>query len=404
MKADSRSVGVAVLAAACLGVTACGSSSSTADTASGASGAPPTTQALGQTCDPTPLSKQPDVLTAQKALAKAAAASDAWSGPTTGPKAQKPGALVVFVPKDSNNVGDTGVGKGFDQAAKAMGWRTKTIGGGGSVSSTLAAVQQAIALHPAGIVVSSFDPAAARAVFAKAQQQGIVVVGNHTGFSPGRQAVAPGLFTNVTSDPAAIAQIAADCAIVASRGTAGVTIVGCGSQVQICRTKEDAMKKTIAACSGCKLLAQHDFPFEDAQQRYGGIASADVRRFGKKLSYMLSINDIYYDAAIPALRALHVGPQGPPLMIAAGDGSPAAFQRVRGGQFQIATVAEPLNLHGWQLADELNRGLANQKPSGYVTFPHITIKSNVDSQGGDHDTYEPANGYQRHYKQIWGVG
>ena len=118
---------------------------------------------------------------------------------------------------------------------------------------------------------------------------------------------------------------------------------------------------------------------------------------------MLSINDIYFDAAIPALKALGVGPAGPPAMIAAGDGSPAAFKRIRAGQYQIATVAEPLNEHGWQMADELNRAMAGKQPSGYVTYPHITTIQNVDSEGGDQNTYDPGNGYRDAYKKIWAV-
>jgi hypothetical protein len=45
----------------------------------------------------------------------------------------------------------------------------------------------------------------------------------------------------------------------------------------------------------------------------------------------------------------------PPALISAGDGSVAAFNRVRSGDYQIATVAEPLHAAGWQLVDELNR-------------------------------------------------
>ena len=35
-----------------------------------------------------------------------------------------------------------------------------------------------------------------------------------------------------------------------------------------------------------------------------------------------------------------------------------AFQRIREKQYQVATVAEPLHLHGWQTIDELNRAFS----------------------------------------------
>jgi ribose transport system substrate-binding protein len=308
---------------------------------------------------------------------------------------------MVFIPYTSSNAGDVGVQKGFQQAAAALGWNVKVIDGGGSVTSYLAAFDQALALHPAGIGVSSFDPNASEPEFAKAKAAGIPVVGNHTGEGPGPQSAAPSLFTNVTSDPGTIAQTAADCAIVASNGTAGVTIVGCGSELSICVTKEKSMNDTVKGCPGCSVLDQHDYPFGEAAQREGQIASADLQRFSTKLTFMLSINDVYWDSAIPSVKAAGVGQTGPPLMIAAGDGSPAAFQRIRTGQYQIATVAEPLNEHGWQMADEMNRALAGKAPSTFVTFPHIVTSENVDTEGGKDNIYDPGNGYRDQFSKIW---
>ena len=72
----------------------------------------------------------------------------------------------------------------------------------------------------------------------------------------------------------------------------------------------------------------------------------------------------------PSLQAAGVDPaNGYPRKISAGDGSVPAFQRIRDKQYQFATVAEPLNLHGWHMIDEMNRAFAGEKPSGYV--PHV---------------------------------
>lgn len=55
----------------------------------------------------------------------------------------------------------------------------------------------------------------------------------------------------------------------------------------------------------------------------------------------------------------------------------------------LAAVAvdEPLNLHGWQLVDELNRLLVKQPVSGYVVPVHLVT---------------PGNGYRAVYRRIWG--
>ena len=118
---------------------------------------------------------------------------------------------------------------------------------------------------------------------------------------------------------------------------------------------------------------------------------------------MLSINDLYWDAAIPALQSIGVPPSGPPVMITAGDGSPAAYDRIRNGQYQIATVAEPLVEHGWQVADEIIRALDGAEPTDFITYPHLVTIENVDLEGGKDGSFDPSNNYREEYKKIWGV-
>jgi ribose transport system substrate-binding protein len=397
--------------AATLGISAaialagCGSTGtkSSGGTSAGSQGTSAAATTKGTTCSPTaPPSKDPAVAAAQKIVSAAAGTSATWAGPTTGPKAVK-GKLIVYVANTMSNAGDAGVYAGLKQAASHLGWTVKGIDGGSSPTNNIAALDQALALKPAAIGVSSIDTSSASAFFQAAKAAKIPVIGNHTGNYPGFSSAVPGLFTNITSQPALIAKVAVACAIVASNGTAGVTISSCGSEAPICLAKEQAMQAEMKTCPGCKLLAEDDFPFEDISQREGGIAAADYQKFGKRLTYMLSINDAYADSAIPALTAVGVGPAGPPQMIAAGDGSPAAFARIRTGQFQIATVAEPLNEHGWQMADEINRALNGQSPSNYVTYPHLVTIANVNIDGGQQNTFNPPNGYEQQYMKIWGV-
>ena len=79
-----------------------------------------------------------------------------------------------------------------------------------------------------------------------------------------------------------------------------------------------------------------------------------------------------------------------------------ALERVRTGQYQDATIPEPINLQGWQLVDELNRAFAGQKPSGYSIPVHIVTKANVAYDGGAKDSFDPQNGYKTQYRKIWG--
>jgi ribose transport system substrate-binding protein len=125
------------------------------------------------------------------------------------------------------------------------------------------------------------------------------------------------------------------------------------------------------------------------------------QQFGTKWTVGLGINDLYFDFASPALTAAGIGPSSPPQFISAGDGSIAAFNRIRSGYYQRATVAEPLNEAGWQAIDELNRAFAGAAPSGYVSPVHIVTKANINTNGGPQNIYDPNNDYKSHYEQIW---
>lgn len=351
------------------------------------------------TSDKTP--PDPAVAAAQAIVNKAAGPTIQWDGPRSGSLAPK-AITVVYIASNANNTGDIGVYNGLKQAADVLGWTVKFVDGQNSTSTNLDAFSQAVALAPRAIVVSSFEAKSASSLFEQAKASGISVIGNHTGEGSGFQPGYPGLFTNVTSDPVLISKVAAACAIVASNGSAGVTLTSCGGQIQLCQVKEDAMRKEIETSSRATVLEANHFPFEEIQQREGSVSTADYQKFGPKLTYMLSINDLYWDAAIPALQSIDVPPAGPPVMIAAGDGSPAAYDRIRKGEYQVATVAEPLSEHGWQIADEIVRALNHESPSNFVTYPHLVTAENVDLEGGKDGSFEPGNNYRGAYKKIWG--
>ena len=45
------------------------------------------------------------------------------------------------------------------------------------------------------------------------------------------------------------------------------------------------------------------------------------------------------------------------------DGSPAAYQRIRTGTYEIGTIPEPAAMQGWQAMDEMNRALDKRRPA-----------------------------------------
>ena len=88
--------------------------------------------------------------------------------------------------------------------------------------------------------------------------------------------------------------------------------------------------------------------------------------------------------------------------MSAGDGSEAAYQRIRTKRYQAGTVPEPLNMQGWQIVDEMNRAFAGVAWSGYVPKVHLVTVENVGKDGGPHNVFDPENGYRNQYKAVWG--
>lgn len=336
----------------------------------------------------------------KKEVAAAIAPVTTWDGPTTGPKAQK-SKSVVFVSLTQNSSGNADSARGVEEAAKVLGWKFSLIDGRGTATGGADALNQAIALKPDGIVLGSVSIENNKAALKQAADAGIVIVGWHATDKPGPIAE-PKVFTNVSTDPYEIAHMAGLYAVAHSDGKAGAEVIS-DRQYPIVVTKTNGIEDAIKACAGCTLLSEDNGPFGEVPQRTPALTNALLQRFGDKLGYMLTFNDVYFDFVVPTLRGAGIDPGKPPYLISAGDGSVSAYQRIRDGKYQIATVPEPAMMQGWQVADELNRAFTGQPPSGYETKVHLVTKDNVDADGGDKNRFEPSNGYRDHYKTIWGV-
>ncbi|MFC0308914.1 substrate-binding domain-containing protein [Gallibacterium trehalosifermentans] len=337
---------------------------------------------------------------AKATIAAATAPQTTWDGPTTGPVLQQ-NKTVIFIASDMKNGGVLGVLDGMKEAAEVAGWKLDVLDGAGSVNNQLASLNQAIAKKPDAIVIGGWNPNVARNPLKKASQQGITLVAWHATPQPG-EIDKYNIFYNVTSDSDQIAKLSALLAIAQSNGKAKVVILT-DSLYEIALRKANVMKETIEECKTCQVLEFIDTPLADTSSRMPSLTFSTLQKYKDDFQYTLAINDLYFDFMAPSLRTAGIKGEAYPHNISAGDGSVTAYQRIRNGEYQIATVPEPLNLHGWQLVDELNRAFAGQKPSGYVTPVHLVTKENISYDGGDKNMYDPQNGYKEAYKAIWGV-
>ncbi|MGW0614015.1 substrate-binding domain-containing protein [Streptomyces sp. NPDC002788] len=331
---------------------------------------------------------------AREAVTRAERTDIPWGGPTSGPKAV-PGKTIVYVAQTMTNPGVAGAAHGVREAARSIGWDVRVIDGQGTPAGIQAAMSEAVALRPSGIVIGGFDPDSTAQQVTRANAQRIPLIGWHAVPEPGPSR-RPDLFTNVTTRVQDVARISAQWIIADSNGRAGVVLITDAS-IPFARNKSDLIRKELASCRGVRLLAVENIPIPDASSRTPREISSLLSRFGDRWTHSVAINDLYFADAAPAFRAAGEKGSGPPFNIGAGDGDPSAFRRIDSEQYQAATVPEPLSLQGWQIVDEFNRAFSGRPASGYVAPVHVATADNSDGASA----WDPS-GYREAYRRIWG--
>lgn len=336
----------------------------------------------------------PSLAQMQEVVAKARGRVSHWDGPVSGPSG-RPGMSIAVICEDLRNGGVLAVARGIGEAADVMGWRVTMLDARGTPEGRAEKIAAALAMKPDGAVLVGSDARSLESRLSAFARLNIPLVGWHVGPAAGRLA-AGSVAINVSTDPLEVARVTAMAAIVESRGEAGVVIFT-DSNFEIAMRKANAMAEVIEACKGCRLLEVLRLPISQSAQRVPEATRRLLARYGTRWSHALAINDIYFDYAaselIKAGREIR--------LYSAGDGSPAAFLRIQAGAFQYGTVAEPLNLQGWQLVDELNRLLAGRPVSGYIPPVHLVTEENIAFDGGSRMLFDPDNGYREAYRRIW---
>ncbi len=327
----------------------------------------------------------------------ASAPSPKWDGPLSGP-AGKHDQYIAIICEDLKNGGILHVAQGVQEAASVMKWKVQVYDAEGTPEGRKKAFAKALASNPNGIALIGADANTVSSGLQQAYAQKIPVVGWHVGPVAGRLSEGP-IVMNISTDPKEVAKITAMAAITSSHNKHGVVIFT-DSNFAIAMEKANIMADIIRSCSNCELLEMKDVAISNSAETVPEVVQALLDKYGDKWTCGLAINDIYFDYAVPTLimddsksEELH--------LLSAGDGSNAAFLRIQTGTLQTHTVAEPLNMQGWQMVDELNRLMSGEDVTGYIAPPHLVTTDNALSDGGAQFLFDPDNGYKDTYKAIW---
>jgi ribose transport system substrate-binding protein len=270
------------------------------------------------------------------------------------------------------------------------------LDGAGSIQGRTAAIGQALALKPDGIIINGFDAVEQQAALEGVTAASIPMAAWHSGPVIGCDAPG-GIFANVSTDAMTVSEVAAQWALEDGGDKVGA-IIFTDSTYQIAIDKADRLKEVIEAGGGT-VLEYVDTPIADTSSRMGPLTTSLLQKYGDDWTHALAINDLYFDFMGPALASAGISSEAGPQAGSAGDGSEASFQRIRTGNYQTITVAEPLNLQGWQLVDELNRAIQGEQCSGYVTSPALVTEDGLSKIEGN--AFDPDIPYRDAYKAIW---
>lgn len=325
--------------------------------------------------------------------AQPAFAAGNWDGPSTGP-AKQPAKKVTFISQDFKNSGISAAFRGFEGAVRELEWELTLANGDSNEATIRAAIEQAITTRQDGIVLGGFSIDQQLAdLAARAKQAKIVLVGWHAAAEPGPT---QDLFVNVGTTSAAAAKMAADFVVENNNEKIGVIIFS-DNRFAVANAKTERMKAAVTACKRCKLLAVENMRISNAKDEIPPAVARLNQLYGKAWTHSLAINDVYFDTIKIPLISIN---RGDIQNVSAGDGSAKAFNRIKlGNSQQAATVAEPMNVQGWQLADELNRAFSGQAASGYVSKPILVTTQLLNQLNGEE--IDSTIDYKRGYLSIW---
>lgn len=338
----------------------------------------------------------PIVAAAQAATARRTGLQTEWTGPTSGPRLA-PGKHVVCIPTDMKNTLSAEWCTNMVAIGRKIGWKVEIIDGRGTANGWVTAFNQAIALHPSGIV-SSANADTVQPEIDTAVKRGIVIVGLHFTAVPGADAKRH-VFYNIESSPQGIGKAEADYVIAMSHGS-GRAIILYDAEYAVARYKAEAMRDEFAKCTTCKLLAYVNLPLSQVSTLTPHAVSSWITHDGLPF-YVMTIADYYYDFVVPVLNQGGVGKNQ--VNLVGSDGPPSAYDRIRNGEYETATVPEPAEEQAYEAIDEFNRAFNGQQPYDYVPDAYLVTAGNIHTQGGDKNQFNPANDYAAHYLKIWGV-
>ncbi|MDQ7876508.1 substrate-binding domain-containing protein [Microbacterium sp. QXD-8] len=347
----------------------------------------------GDTATTTTSSGSSELVEDAKARVAAAQAPVEVGAPEESPPVQE-GKFVVLVTCSLASEGCAQPAKAAEEAAEAIGWKVQIIDGKDTADSQNAAVQQALALGPDGIITFAINPASIQGSLELARSQGVKVIASSAADSDLVD------FSDIPSAQTWVdsGALLADYAIAETDGKVKALVLH-DTGFDVLEPQHQAFVDRLDECGTCEVLEDQNFTFAD-------LATSVPRLVQQMAQRHPDFNTFYidYDYAVPSvlqgLRA--IGADGK--VVLGSDGTSAAIQLIRDGGGQSATTAYALAWIGWADIDAMNRIFAGESPdpaSAVLTRKlidqQVALDQDIDGLwDGDVD-------FKSEYLDMWGI-
>lgn len=394
MAPNSRRVTtVAALGVAGLLLTACGSSTSTAE---GSSASPAASSATSSSPAAAAFVAK---VTADVAKATASQTPETNPVPSTGP-APVTGKTVVDIPCGAAVEGCARPARSAVEAAKVLGWNATIVDPAGAGGPS-AAIQRAVSSGANGIILNSIDASAVQGDLKAARAAGLSVVCDMCGNSADLiQAVIPPLEEN--SRAGYLLGEQAFLLTTQRYNSPPKFIVMSDNEFATVNARVAGVKQFITDCqaagAGCQLVAE-------GQHLASEISTTAPARVVSLVQSHPDYNVLFtgYDAALnffaQALKQAGLGDPAKSLGVSV-DCDTANVGMIRSGGFEAACAGAPMQRVGYGLVDDLNRLFNKQQPVDQGVSVKIITKDNAPAAGawdGDFDATP-------YYLKLWGKG
>ncbi|HVY95640.1 MAG TPA: substrate-binding domain-containing protein [Solirubrobacterales bacterium] len=309
-----------------------------------------------------------------------------------GPVTPQKGALLYFIGCDQSIPGCVAQVHGFEEGAKAAGYKTKVCDAKFEIANFQNCMSQAVEAKPAAIVNNARPQSDAPEAYKKAHEANIPVIGQFTSEKPEPKTGNAGEVGYVCEHEA---EILANQIVAQSGGKANVAVFA-DTVYQCNQQRAKGLENVLSECEGCTFSVEK-FSAATAQTDLPPQFQAEIQG-NPDLEWIVAAPGFAGSLAAASIREAGKSEQ---ISVGTFDGEEPELELLRAKEIVKLDVLSGIYENGWAVVDLISRLLAGEPVPGNIENPtqKALTQQNVPAEG----SFEGAEGYEEQFKKLWGV-